>query len=392
MKKVLLFTYDFPYPPVTGGKNRAYNLLKIGGNNFDFSLFSFTRGEIKKEHIEKIKEIGVSDITYFPRRKRSDVRNLKTLINANSSIFRELYYDDNIVTLLRKKIIEEKIDILHCESFYTYFYLLPEYSKLNVKLIAGSENIEIKIYDEYVKDLNFFKRLFLQSQLDKIKKEEINAFKIADVVIAVTKADALEIRKLGAQKCYVIENGIDVNEFTFKPKKSDDIKNILFVGDFSYFPNTDAVTVFYNDVFIRLDHSKYTFTIVGKNSSKLNFSSKPGVKCIDYLKDIKDAYYHADVCIFPLRFGAGTSYKILESMATGVPIISYDYKMEALDAEPNIHYLLANNKLKIIEQLERLFSDDKLRNTIIKNARKLVEERYSWEIIGKKMNEIWENI
>lgn len=393
MKKVLFFTYDFPYPTNSGGKNRAYNLMKYGGIGFDIILFSFTRGPISEVQIDALKKIGVKKIYTFQRKKVLHLSNIKTFISQHS-IFRELYYDEVIKNKLLEVVEEEKIDIVHCESYYTFFYLTSELKKRNAKLIAGSENIEIDVYEKYIVGLKYFWLLkpALQGQLDKIRTEEENAFKNSDANIAVSKKDAFYINSLGGKKCYIVENGVDINHFKFKPKTQGKIKNILFVGNFSYFPNRSAVESFYKNVFSQLTPNKYKFTLVGKNSRKLYFSRDQGVECIEFIEDVRSAYYDADVSVFPIRYGGGTSYKILESMATGVPIISYDYKMEALDARPDAHYLSANDNKGMLDELERLFGDDKVRITIINNARKLVEERYSWEVVGKKMNEVWKNL
>ena len=92
---ILFFTYDFPYPTNSGGKMRAYNLLKHAGNGMLITLFSFVRDGYRKEHGEKLKEIGISEIYTFPRRKVKDVRNAFSFFSG-SSIFKSLYYDAEI--------------------------------------------------------------------------------------------------------------------------------------------------------------------------------------------------------------------------------------------------------------------------------------------------------
>ena len=59
MKRLLFVTYDFPYPTNSGGKTRAYNMLKHSGSNFHKFIFSFVRSGHDKKNINELEKIGV---------------------------------------------------------------------------------------------------------------------------------------------------------------------------------------------------------------------------------------------------------------------------------------------------------------------------------------------
>ena len=46
--------------------------------------------------------------------------------------------------------------------------------------------------------------------------------------------------------------------------------------------------------------------------------------------DIKEAYGNADLLISPVKIGGGTNFKVLEAMASGVPVIALAGRMEAM--------------------------------------------------------------
>ena len=182
MKKILFVTYDFPYPTTSGGKNRAYNLIKFAGNGHDIHLFSFTRDDFKKEYVDQIKKIGVLSVTTHKRRKVKDIRNIIGVFSPTQSIFKKLYFDKSILSLLIDLVVEKKVDVIHFESFYTGFYISSEFKKLDVKQIFGTENIEHQVYKDYVSNRvsRILKPLY-EREVGKIKKEEEEMFEASDI-------------------------------------------------------------------------------------------------------------------------------------------------------------------------------------------------------------------
>ena len=75
---------------------------------------------------------------------------------------------------------------------------------------------------------------------------------VADLTISVTADESEYFKKFGAKKTYVIPNGVDIEEFKYKRNINPRGTKILFVGNFSYVPNTDAIKFFYYDVFREL--------------------------------------------------------------------------------------------------------------------------------------------
>lgn len=393
MKKILFLSYDFPYPTNTGGKNRAFNLMKFGGKGIELHLVSFTREGFKNSYEEKIREIGVKDITTFNRKKAKSPKSFVSSLSFSSSIFKHLYYDDEIEKEIIEKIKRDSIDIVHYESFYTAFYLSKKIRSLGVKQIFGTENVEYKLYDDYSRSTSsFVSRFFYAKQARAIRREEESFIKLADSCIAVTETEAKEMYKKN-KSCFVVENGIDVENFPMK-NDSDEYKgkNLLFVGNFSYFPNVDAIKFFYDNVFSKITDKEVTLTIVGKNSRKLSIPYDPRINIIEYVDDIRSVYARSEVFVFPVRYGGGTNFKVIEAMAVGIPIVAFPERLAGLKARDGVDFLEAKNGREFREKINLVFNDKALVSKITKNGRKLVEDNYSWDKIGEKMNKIWKEI
>lgn len=389
MKKILFVTYDFPYPTTSGGKVRAYNLIKYCAKEFDVFLYSFTRKEITEQEKESLLDLGVKKIFLFPRRKILEARNLAFVIKSGS-IFETLYYENDAEEQLIKIIKDEGIEILLCESFYTAFYINKNTVQTGVKTIFGTENIEHVVYKEYVEhQVSPFLRALYAKQVNKIKEEELKVFRKSDLILAVTERERKIAEEFSDKKCYVVENGVDIKDFPFKTIKKAKGKNVLFIGNFTYFPNKEAAKFIKQNLVPVL--TNMTFTIIGKNSTQV-FSGVSSVVVKEYVDDIKEEYEKADVFIFPVKFGGGTNFKLLEAMASGVPVVGFSEKIENLGALDKVHFLAAENKEDFLRKINSIFQDEDLRNKIAKNARGLIEKNYEWEKIGKKMNSILKSL
>lgn len=389
--KVLFFTYDFPYPTNTGGKNRAFHLLRHAiRNGVEVNLFSFVRDDFKDEQKKFLYDIGVNKINTYKRKKLLSFETILKSIDLSSSIFKKLYFDQSIYRELLDEIKTLKFDLIHFESLYTAFYISDEIKMFGVKQLFGTENIEYQLYHDYVNHIAkpYLKPLY-RFEAKKIEKEEKELLRNADASLAVTKKEAEDIKKITRKDCFVIENGVDLNEFRYDPKSDSKTKNILFVGNFSYFPNLDAITFLYNHVFKRLEDNGIKLIIVGRHSRKLTFINDPRVEMHEFVSDIKSAYHQSDILISPVRIGGGTNFKVLEAMACGVPVIAHPTRVRELDGVTQNHVLFARSPEEFERQINNLFNNMDLKTRLARNARKLVEENYSWKDIGDKLYNVW---
>lgn len=387
MKKVLVLTYDFPYPTNSGGKSRIYNLIKFAKNkDLEFYLYSFTRPGFKNENKRELEKVGISKIYTHTRKPVKSVDVLVKTSIGSSSIFKNLYYEKVVAGEIEEIIKSENIDTILYESFYTSFYISEDIKKMNVVQIFGTENIEHQLYFDFAsKKPGLLKKLFMR-QVERVRLEEELAYKKSDIVLAVTRGERDYISKKTKSLVHVIPNGVDTKELAYKEKKNVS-KNLLFVGNFSYFPNVDAMKFFYHEVFLQLPD--LTLTVVGKNQEILPFlKTDTRIKNIEYIEDIREAYYNADVFVFPVEHGGGTNFKVLEAASCGVPIIALPERVAGLGFEENKEYSAAKTPQDFIFGINNLLDNKPLRNRLSKNARLVVEEQYDWTVIGKKLRDI----
>jgi glycosyltransferase involved in cell wall biosynthesis len=388
MIKVLFVTYDFPYPLNSGGKNRAFNMMKYAKDkDISIDLLSFVREGFDLKNIEELEKIDVGDIYIYPRKKLKSVNTIGRNLISSGSIFKTLYFDKSFKKLLKKIIVEKNIDIVHFESSYTGYYIGEELKKLGVFQILGTENIESLLYEEFLKNSkNLIKKAALSYQVKRFKKEEEKMMKKADLCIAVTKDEANYISKISGKEVGVVENAVSIKDFKFEFNSKSNGR-ILFVGNFTYMPNVAALKYFLNNVMPILD-KKIKLTVIGRRVKEF-VTEDERIEALEYVKDLISEYRKSDLMVFPIKIGGGTNYKILEAMALGIPIVAFPDKVNSIGAKENTDYFKVENEKEFAKKIEFVINNKKACSDIVKSARKLIEERYSWEKVGVKLSGIW---
>ena len=162
-----------------------------------------------------------------------------------------------------------------------------------------------------------------------------------------------------------------------------------------YYPNSNAMLYFCKQIWPNL---KERFTdlrliIIGKNPPVQIISlikNMEGIELLGYVEDIRPYIKRAKVFICPIMEGGGTRIKILDAFSQGIPVVSTEIGAEGLHIENGKHICLANSAAEFVEKVSELIENNELSRKISINARKLIEENYSYKYIGEKLAKAYE--
>jgi len=192
----------------------------------------------------------------------------------------------------------------------------------------------------------------------------------------------------------VVPMGVDLDYY--QPSNEEYGPNLLFTGTIRYFPNKDAILYFYNQIFPLIKDAvpNVKFYIVGNLPPKKirRLMSNEDVVVTGRVEDIRPYFARSAVFVCPLRSGSGMQTKILEAMAMGVPVVTTSMAFEALDATAGKDIIIADDAKTFAEKVIMLLKDKELRQNVANSARALVERKYGWSSITKRMDIVYENI
>ena len=124
---------------------------------------------------------------------------------------------------------------------------------------------------------------------------------------------------------------------------------------------------------------------LGKNDKNIIFDE-------DAPSEAQDIFRKADLLVAPIRVGGGTSFKILEAMAMGIPVVTTPLGIEGIKARPEKDVLIGSEAPEIAAKMSRILHDEIMYGEISKNARILIEREYSWEKIVKELENVYNSL
>lgn len=389
--KVLIVASYLPYPLFSGGHIRLYNILRELSNRHEITLVCEKRKHQTQEDIDAVREL-CKDIFVVDRKKQwsPDV-----VVHTAISSLPFLLAGHNLPQMkkiLAKLLREKTFDVIHVETFY----VAQNLPQTTTPVVLIEHNIEYAVYQRFVDNAPFLLKPLLQIDVEKIKYWEKKAWSNATKVVGVSEIEARQIR----QDAIVVPNGVNLTDFPYKAKViKTNTKTILFMGDFKWIQNRDSAAWILKEIWpkiesrIKSEKSKINLKlwIVGKHipQSLRQFASTTVVFDEDAPSKTADIYKNTDILLSPIKVGGGTSYKILEAMASGVPVVTSPLGIEGLHAQSKKHALIGKTSDELVGATITLLKDVKLYESIRKNGRELIEKHYSWKQIGQQLEGVY---
>jgi len=235
-----------------------------------------------------------------------------------------------------------------------------------------------------------------------------SVLKRADRIVTVSKETMKYVLRLGADKSKtsVIYNG--VNTVTFHPvnkgesrKKLGLPKNrkiILSVRRLVYKNGLD--TLIESVPLLTRDHPNILFVVAGKGPSRKLIEDRikelgidSNIKLTGFVPDrLLPVYYDAaDYFVLPSASGEGLPLVLLEGMACGLPVIATTVggTPEIIKHMKNGVLVPPRNPEAMAEAMSKLLSEERLGPTIGEEARKIVENRFTWAENLRQLQKIY---
>jgi polysaccharide biosynthesis protein PslH len=374
--------------PRGGAGNRARNLaegLKKGGNTV---IVLQAKKPANKQALSNNFEIH----TYFQRIGK-----------------RELFYFNDLNPFFWRAIVklltQRSVDIVHVELPWGVVAVcaLTRLIGNRQKVVYSSQNIEASVENERARLAKTEKRArFLEvviAYIEAINTRIVEPFAVhlSDVILCVSDVDKvgfIETYGVNPAKIHLIPNGTSLQEArsASRDKRSfglDESKlAVVFHGTYAYAPNKEAIRCIIGRIApgVRGRH-KSEFVIAGNGVPRCELGGN--VKCLGFVDEIHTLLKSSDIAIVPLQSGGGTRLKILDYFAVGLPVVTTRKGIEGIAAINQTHALIVNDTEEFIEALVYLVDHPNERKRLGANAFELVESQYDWEIIGKRLNQLY---
>ena len=307
-------------------------------------------------------------------------------------------------------------DLVHVHTWYTHLGGILTKLNYGLPLVLTAHSLE---------PLRPWKREQLGGGYDFSGWVERTAIEMADAVIAVsesTKADLLRLFRVDPARVHVIHNGIDLEEYA--ERRDDEVLQrhgvdparpyILFVGRIT----RQKGIIHLVKALRHLDPGFQVVLCAGapdtpeiaaemKSAVEAAQQGRPGVVWIEKMlpkAEIIALYSGAEVFVCPSIYEPFGIIN-LEAMACGTPVVASavgGIPEVVVHGETGLLVPVEQNKeapfepvnaerfaLNLAEAINELMRDEVRRRHMAREARRRVEENFSWEVIAQKTAELY---
>lgn len=364
-------------------------LRQLKAHGWDVSVFSLAppQARAREEDIAKMREI-CDEVEVVPC-DLSTVRRAARLARhlvAGSSFQRDRYVDRAATARFEAMLARSMPDIIVGCTPYV-MRLIPR--GLWSRTVFDAHNVESLRFARLAKALGRDPRgVVARLQLRGIGRYEEEILGNVARVLATSQQEQRILEAWAPGRVDVVPSGVDLDSYTFRPDVPSS-PTILFVGALDYVANSDAVRTLLTDIAPRLRHRDAVIQVVGANPPDwLPAAARRApvrVEVLGRVPDVQPVLAGARVLAVPLSFGGGTRLKILEGLASGVPIVSTSVGAEGIDFIPGQDIVIADDMAGFAAAIDALL-DDAGECARLGAAGRIVAERYSWVEIGPALD------
>lgn len=386
--KILMLTPYLPYPLISGGQTRSYNLIKNLTGKHDITLFAFIRDDEERKFIPELEKF-CKKVKVFKRRKAWSPVNVLLAGISPYPFLVSIYRSPSLKKAIARELEENEYDLIHAETFY----VMPNIPKTALPTVLVEQTIEYAVYKHFVEETPpRVLRPLLLFDVQKIKFWEKHFWYEAARVVAMSERDKEAILELAPDlKVDIVPNGVDVGWFSQKKRKDGDAK-VLYVGYFKWLQNREAVEFLIEEVWpkIKKETREARLWIVGRGTSdEIKRLAGKDIQVSEDIEDIRDAYVNSDVLVAPIKGPGGTRLKILEAMASGIPVVTTSVGIEGLRVEHEKQALIEDDAESIAQAAIKVLKNKDFARRLGEAGRELVSRYYSWTKSAQLLDKIY---
>jgi sugar transferase (PEP-CTERM/EpsH1 system associated) len=386
---ILVLTSRVPYPPLGGDRLRLYNFVKSLAQQHHLTLLALTDNPAEIGAV--VPGMARTEVIFLPR-LQSYLNCLRGLFSAKP-LQVHYYQSGKLRQRLRQLFRNEKFDLLfvHLIRMAEYLNEADDLPKILDLTDALSLNYERSRAFEKAHRLSWFS-LAQKIERRRIRQYEAQSLSRFDLNLIISPVDRDFLGRFAAiTNVEVVGPGVDMDYFAYHNGPYDS-RQIIFVGKMSTFPNKDAALYFYESIFPfvlkRFPEMKFVVAGIGPPPEIVALARNPQIKILGKVPDVRPYLHQSVLSVCPMRTGAGAKNKVLESLAAGTPVVATSLGIEGLQLEPGTDVLVADKPEEFAAHIERLVTDQNLRNSLSLAGRRRMEETYAWKVVLVKLHRL----
>jgi glycosyltransferase involved in cell wall biosynthesis len=389
------------FPRDTRVRNEAVTLVK---NGFAVTVIALRgAGEAPREVVHGVTVYRIPRLTLFEKLPGAESSRIKALLNKLLIVVGYLteyvYFTSACLFLSLYVAVKEGFDVVHAHNPPDTLFIVGAVHKLfGKKFVFDHHDLSPELYCSRFKTTGGLVAWGLQVA-------ETLSLKLADVVIATNESyRAIDIRRSGIDpaRVFIVRNGPDLTRVRLvepdRALKSTGKIILGYVGAMNPQDGVDHLLGALHHLAHDLKRRDFHCVIIGDGDSKSVLESQAvelgladHVLFTGFIPDDDMVRYlsTADICLDPNPTSplndVSTWIKVMEYMALGKPVISFDLKETRTSAGDAALYVTPNNEAQFAAAIARLMDDAAKRREMGECGRARVQNELGWHVTSRNL-------
>lgn len=353
--------------------------------------------------VDNIQVYLIPKVTLFTKTRKENPTGLQRiwlrLVALLGYTWEYAYFTSACFIMSLYVAMKHGFDVIHAHNPPdTLFLVAAVYKPFGKKFVFDHHDLCPELYrSRYKADSGF-----LTTMLGLFEKGSLG---LADVTIATNdsyRAIQIERGKVDPAKVFVVRNGPNLRRVAYRTP-SERLRGmnrciLCYIGALNPQDGVDYLLRSLRDLVYKLNRKDFYCVIMGSGDSYEDLKAlareldlEGYVELTGYVseEDLMSNLSAADICVDPDPSSplndVSTWIKIMEYMALGKPIVTYDLKETRYSAQDAALYIKPNNELEFAEGIARLMDRPDLRAQMGEYGRQRVHSELKWDIVGQNL-------
>lgn len=398
--RILMLVEDY-FPTDVRVRNEAFTLVNAG---YKVTVIGLSKtGEKAKEDVNGVSVFRIPKLTLFKKSGKFNVHFISKVFSSFKStigyLFEYFYITSGCMLLSFYIFLKEGFDVIHAHNPPdTLFVVGAFYRIFGKKFVFDHHDLSPELYlSRYGVSDGLIHRGLL--------KVEKLCLRLADMVIATNESyKKIEIERggLNPENVFVVRNGPDLDRLKLTPPdeglKKLDKKILGYVGEINPQDGLDYLLRAMRFMVYEMGRTDFYCVVIGSGDSLADLKAYAHeLQIEDYVwftgfvpeEDMLRYLSTADICVDPDPSSplndVSTWIKIMEYMALGKPIVSFDLTETRFTAQNAAIYVTPDNEEEFAKAMVKLMDNPAQRAKMGAFGYKRIKNELAWHHVSRNL-------
>ncbi len=384
-----------PWPTTSGGKTRQYQLIRsLAARGHRITLLVQSKQTLSSTDHTALEPL-LERLIVLPRRPLRSVTTLLAALFARTPLLSSINGLSNSLQLVFAELLCEHWDVVQIEHSYTFQPYEQGLRQHQQAFVLTEHNVESSLGAATYDRLPRWAHLFVLFDQWRYRQWERRVMRQAARVIAVTAEDAQTLARIAERPVAVVVNGVDCAQFAaVQPDPAS--QRILFLGNYEYAPNLDAVEWALTEIlpllWQRCPQARFCVCGHALPEEWRQRWRDPRIEWRGFVSDLAQLQAESSLFLAPLRHGGGSKLKVLEALAASLPLVSTSQGVSGLAVTQGQHYLGGESPEQLAEALATLLNSASMAARLGNAGRTYAREHHDWQIAASQLETVYHSL